>query len=196
MNSNSDERRISKEEMSALISACRKNNRVAQIKLYDLYSKSMYNTCLRIVKDSMLAEDIVQECFLTAFQSIGSFRGDSSFFSWLRKIVINRSLDQIRKRKKFFEQIDEESDNYSDEIVDQKKDDVDEFDQERLALLKKLILELPEGFRIIISLYFFEGYDHEEIAQILDITPSTSRSQLTRAKRKLLKMYKEQTSST
>lgn len=177
------------EKMNALISACKKNNRVAQIQIYDLYSKTMYNTCLRIVKDTMLAEDIVQESFLAAFRSIDSYRGESSFVSWLRKIVINKSLDQVRKRKQFFEQFNEEYENYSDTA--EIEDGNSETNRERLSLLKKLILDLPDGFRVIVSLYYFEGYDHDEIGQILNITASTSRSQLTRAKKKLLKLYNE-----
>jgi RNA polymerase sigma factor (sigma-70 family) len=172
--------------IDGLIKACRRNDRRAQIDLYNCFSKTMYNTSFRIVHDSFLAEDIVQESFLKAFQSLEQFRGEVPFEAWLRRIVINRSIDQLRLRKIQWEELTERIADKEEEI----DEDKDEFEY-KIEVVRKLIRELPDGFRVIISLYFLEGYDHEEIGQILNITSSTSRSQLTRAKRRLIELVKE-----
>jgi RNA polymerase sigma factor (sigma-70 family) len=167
-----------------LITLCKKNDRKAQIRVYELLSKRMFNTSIRIVKNSMVAEDIVQESFITVFNLLDTFRGETGFENWLRRIVINKSIDQLRKEKiQFTDDLDEiEYPDYEDTNYDfqPKRDDqlIDE--------IKKQVNKLPGGYRIIFSLFYIEGYDHEEIGQILNISSSTSRSQLTRAKEKLV----------
>jgi len=170
-----------------LVKASKKNDRKAQIKLYELYSKTMYNTSLRIVKDTQWAEDIMQESFLSAFTALPNFREEVPFGIWLRKIVINKSLDELRKQKPIFEEITEE-DLQTDEPVDWVE--VKKENEQLVHEVKKALAELPDGYRIILSLSLFEGYDHEEISKILNITPSTSRSQLTRAKKRLIEKLK------
>jgi RNA polymerase sigma-70 factor (ECF subfamily) len=164
-----------------LLDACLENNRKAQIRLYKLYAKQMYNISFRIVKDQMLAEDIIQEAFISAFRGLKNFKREVPFHVWLKKIVINKSLDEIRKNKtRYTELID---DNIAEE-----NGEYDEGDKEELIKrLKDELYQLPDGYRIILSLYYLEGFDHEEISQIMKITASTSRSQLTRARRVLLK---------
>jgi RNA polymerase sigma-70 factor (ECF subfamily) len=169
--------------LNNLIEACRRNDRRAQVELYDLFSRTMFNTSYRLVKNLAEAEDITQEAFLAAYRNIGSFRNEVPFDGWLRRIVINRSLDYLRKQKHVFTELNEDIPDSAGNA-----DYNGEYDENREALRRQLIAGLamlPEGFRIILSLYYFEGYDHEEIAHILKISPSTSRSQLTRAKRKL-----------
>jgi RNA polymerase sigma factor (sigma-70 family) len=166
-----------------LVVACKKNERQAQIRIYELFAKRMFNVSKRIVKDSLLAEDIVQESFITVFNSLETFRGEVPFEIWLRKIVINRSIDQYRKQKFIFEQLDD------NKITDFEEPDWEigyDTEAELVHEVKKNIDLLPDGYRIILSLYLIEGYDHEEISQILNISASTSRSQFTRAKRKLI----------
>jgi RNA polymerase sigma factor (sigma-70 family) len=169
---------------SGLISDCRKNNRTAQIELYKLYSKRMYNASLRILKNRMLSEDAVQEAFINAFRTLNNFRAEVPFESWLRRIVINQSIDLLRKEKKILlESVDNvnivDSNNFDNETEDM-------LEKEHLVSeVKKQLDYLPDGYRIILSLYYLEGYDHEEIAQILQISQSTSRSQLTRALKRL-----------
>jgi RNA polymerase sigma-70 factor (ECF subfamily) len=143
----------------------------------------MYNTSLRIVNDTMEAEDIMQESFLSAFEKIDTYSGTVSFGAWLKKIVINRSLDALSRRKAIFEDIDSHvgiRDESTEDIL--RKEEVDV----RVEEVKEAINNLPDGYRIILSLYLLEGYDHDEIAEILSISSSTSRSQLSRAKQKLI----------
>lgn len=168
---------------SDLISACLNNDRKAQIELYQLFVRRMYNTSLRIVKNREQAEDVMQEAFISAFKSLDKFKGEVPFEAWLRRIVVNRSIDEYRKeRKAFFESVDEL------EIADENSVYELENDTEKTNLILKIkeqLNNLPDGYRIILSLYYLEGYDHEEISQILGISKSTSRSQLTRAIQKM-----------
>lgn len=167
-----------------LIDRCRQGDREAQFRVYGLYYKAMYNTSLRIVKDPVEAEDIMQESFLSAFKKIGTYSSTVSFGAWLKKIVMNRSLDSIKKQKMYFETLDERvTGDISDTgIQDEITPDIEK--------IREAIMKLPDGFRIVLSLYLLEGYDHEEIAQILGISSSTSRSQYTRAKQKLVELLK------
>jgi len=164
-----------------IIDKCREGDSKAQFQLYKLYYKAMYNTSYRIVNDSMEAEDIMQDSFLAAFDKISTYSGKVSFGAWLKKIVINNSLDSIKKNKIEVENIEERNHNIKEEDDDDETEDIDY----KIEEIRMAINELADGYRIILSLYLIEGYDHEEIGEILGITSSTSRSQLTRAKKKL-----------
>jgi RNA polymerase sigma-70 factor (ECF subfamily) len=168
-----------------IIEGCRQGDKDAQFQLYKLYYRSMYNTSLRIVKDTAEAEDIMQETFLTAFEKINTYEGKVSFGSWLKRIVINKSLDAIRKKRIKLTELNEETSKFTEE------NETDESEiQYQLESIKKAMEKLPDGYRIVLSMYLFEGYDHEEIADILGISNSTSRSQYTRAKQYLLKQLR------
>jgi RNA polymerase sigma factor (sigma-70 family) len=171
-----------------LLDGCKTGDQRAQFQIYKLYYKAMYNTSLRIINDTMEAEDIMQESFLSAFEKIHTYSGTVSFGAWLKKIVINRSLDALSKRKAIFEEIDYHI-GIKDESTDEslRKEEVDV----RIEEVKEAINKLPDGYRIILSLYLLEGYDHDEIAEILSISSSTSRSQLSRAKQKLIAELKK-----
>lgn len=161
-----------------VIDRCRSGQREAQFQLYKLYYKSMYSTSLRIVNNEAEAEDIMQESFLNAFREIGTYEGKVSLGAWLKKIVVNRSLDHLKKKKVHFEEIDEKmADEFESPMMETREIDVKK--------IKKAIFQLPEGYRVVLSLYLLEGYDHDEISKILNISNSSSRSQLLRAKRKL-----------
>ena len=164
-----------------LIKGCKKNDSKAQSMVYGLYYKAMYNTSLRIVKDSFTAEDIMQEAFISAFGKIKSYSGEVTFGAWLKRIVINKSIDHLKKRKIEFLSLTSEHNIISEEI------EPDKSIVFNINEIKRNINKLPDNYRIVLSLYLLEGYDHEEIGQILNIKPSTSRSQLTRAKAKLIK---------
>ena len=166
-----------------LIEAARFYDSAAQFELYNLYSKTMLNVSYRIVKDVSEAEDVLQESFVTAFNKLDSFRGDSTFGSWLKRIVINASINVLKKRKIDYQLIDENRDDRADEI------DIEASDLS-VDHIKKAIMELPEGFRLVFSLYAMEGYDHKEISEILNVSESTSKSQYNRAKRKLQMILK------
>lgn len=170
-----------------IIDNCRKGDRKAQFQLYRLYFKNMYNLSLRILNDSHEAEDIMQEAFLAAFDNIHSYGEQVSFGAWLKRIVINRSIDALKKRKFDFVSIEEGGDPPAP--ADEGSDDEQaRFKAEEIHRCIKL---LPDGYRVILSLYLLEGFDHEEIAEILSISASTSRSQYTRAKRRLAGMLKK-----
>jgi RNA polymerase sigma factor (sigma-70 family) len=166
-----------------LLDGCKVGDQKAQFQIYKLYYKAMFNTSLRIVNDTMEAEDIMQESFLAAFEKIDTYSGTVSFGAWLKKIVINRSLDALNKKKAVFEDIDSHTG-----IRDERDDDAARYEEidMRVEEVKEAIERLPDGYRVILSLYLLEGYDHDEIAEILSINSSTSRSQLSRAKQKLL----------
>jgi RNA polymerase sigma factor (sigma-70 family) len=166
-----------------LIDGCKTGDQKAQFQVYKLYYKAMYNTSLRIVGDTMEAEDIMQESFLSAFEKIDTYSGSVSFGAWLKKIVINRSLDALNKRKAVFEDIE-----LHVGIRDESSDDIARYEEMDIKVeeVKEAIEKLPDGYRVILSLYLLEGYDHDEIAEILSINSSTSRSQLSRAKQKLV----------
>lgn len=170
-----------------LIDRCMNNDRIAQIKLYDLYYRAVYNSILRIVKDPMEAEDILQDSFLSAFSNLKNFRAESSFGTWIKKIAINRSLNFLQKRSLDIIDIPEGN------IPDQMEENESAYDQYSLSDISNEINRLPDGYRVVLNLYLIEGMDHEEIGQILNIKPVTSRSQYMRGKEKLVMNLKNAT---
>ena len=161
-----------------LVNECRTGSRKAQFELYKLYASAMYNVALRIVNDDAEAEDVLQEAFLDAFNRIKDFRQETTFGLWLKQIVINRAINYLRKRKLDLISLDEV------EVADEPNYDESETVL-KVEAIRAAMNELPDGYRVVLTLYLFEGYDHEEIAHILKITENTSRSQYMRAKRKL-----------
>jgi RNA polymerase sigma-70 factor (ECF subfamily) len=148
---------------------------------------AMYNTSLRIVNHTADAEDVLQESFCDAFAAIDSFGYKSTFGAWLKRIVINKSINALRKRKMDIIDIEKtsavhlaEEENYDEEAMKFKVDEI-----------KKAAKELPNGYRTVLSLHLFEGYDQEEVAEILQISHATVRTQYMRAKQKLLSLLKK-----
>jgi RNA polymerase sigma factor (sigma-70 family) len=170
-----------------MIEGCRKGDRRAQTEVYRLYYKAMYNTSLRIVGNTAEAEDVMQEAFFKAFRNIQSYRGEVSFGAWLKRIVINQSIDALRSRIKTESSIDQMPDT-PDEMIDWEGNVAET--ELQVKRIREAIMRLPEGYRVVLSLHLLEGYDHEEIASILGIAGSTSRSQYIRAKQKLLEALK------
>jgi RNA polymerase sigma-70 factor (ECF subfamily) len=164
-----------------LIESCVLNDRTAQMKIYNLYYKAMYNTSYHIVNDSYTAEDIMQDAFIDAFSKIGKFEWRSSFGSWLKRIVVNKSLDSLKKIK--------DTIKLDDEIL-YIEDESDESDFENLQCkldeIKISLQSLSDRYRTILVLHLFEGYDHQEISQILDLPYNNVRVRYMRAKRKLI----------
>ncbi|WP_407673994.1 RNA polymerase sigma factor [Pedobacter sandarakinus] len=154
-------------------------SRAAQFELYKLYAKAMYNVALRILNYEEEAEDVLQESFLDAFTRIVDFRQETTFGLWLKQIVINKSINYLRKRKMEFVGTDA-----LEELPEETNFD-DEHKELRVEEIKNGIAMLPDGYRVVLSLYLLEGYDHEEIAHILKISENTSRTQYMRAKKKL-----------
>ena len=160
---------------------CKRGSKKACFELYRLYSKAMLNVAFRIVGNVDEAEDVLQEAFLDAFNRVKDFRQETTFGLWLKQIVVHRSINLLRKRRlELVELEDGQLDNIPDEEIESEEEV-----QYKVAQVKDAMKELPEGYRLVISLYLLEGYDHEEIGQILNISENTSRTQFLRAKRKL-----------
>ncbi len=167
-----------------IISKAQKGNPKAQKQLYELYAKAMFNICYRMMNNIPEAEDMLQEAFCEAFKKLDSFRYESTFGAWIKRIVINKCINEIKRRKIELEY----GDQYSQiDIEDETIQDNCEPDIEKI---KKAMGLLPDGYRVVFSLYLIEGYDHQEIAEILNISESTSKSQLARAKKKLIEIIK------
>jgi RNA polymerase sigma factor (sigma-70 family) len=170
-----------------LVERCRQGDRQSYGELYQKYSKAMYNTSLRIVNHTADAEDVLQESFVDAFSAIENFAYKSTFGAWLKRIVINKSINALRKRKMEIIDIEKTSAAYLPEE--------DSYDEDELKFkveeIRKAVKDLPNGYRTVISLHLFEGYDQEEIAEILQISHATVRTQYMRAKQKLLVQLKQ-----
>ncbi|SNR15280.1 RNA polymerase sigma factor [Tenacibaculum jejuense] len=166
-----------------LIRACQKNDKKAQLQLYKSYSKAMFLVAYRYVKDQFLAEDIMQEAFIKAFKNITSYKGEVSFGAWLKKIVINQSIDELKKKKLVMVSINSEIHKVQEENSTWEIDN---------SVTSQMIIEAinkqKEKYRLVLTLYLLEGYDHKEISEILGITEVTSRTHLMRGK-KLIKEH-------
>jgi RNA polymerase sigma-70 factor (ECF subfamily) len=170
-----------------LVEQCKRGDAKSFSALYEKYSRAMYNTSLRIVNHTGDAEDILQEAFLDAFTGIHSFQYKSTFGAWLKRIVINKSINHLRKQKAVLIDIDK--------TVAIETPNAETLDEKDLMLkvqeIKKAVQKLPNGYRAVLTLYLFEGYDHEEIAEIMEISHATVRTQYMRAKQKLLVLLKQ-----
>jgi RNA polymerase sigma factor (sigma-70 family) len=166
-----------------IIDQCREGSQKAQFQLYKLYYRPMFSICMRLINNTAEAEDVMQEAFLNAFTKIDTYKGEVSFGAWLKRIVINRSLDYLKKRKVKFEEINEKTNQLPDYQM--------EIKEVNMKVIKDAIQKLPDGYRVVLSLFLIEGYDHEEISEILGISNSNSRTQYLRAKNKLKELLKD-----
>jgi RNA polymerase sigma factor (sigma-70 family) len=160
-----------------IIESSKQGNRKAQYSLYKLYSKAMFNVCYRMLRNREEAEDMLQESFTDAFRKLNSFRYESSFGAWLKQITVNKCINEMKRKKielAFFDNLDPYDLEMEEPDMDESELTVDK--------VKKAMEHLPPGSRMIFSLYLLEGYDHTEIAQILGINESTSKSQYMRAR--------------
>ena len=170
-----------------LVERCKQGDSRAYAELYRKYAKAMYNTSLRIVNHTGDAEDVIQEAFTDAFRSLEDFHFKSTFGAWLKRIVINKSINQLRKRKMDLIDIEKTNIGY---LPDEEAPDEQEM-QMKVEDIKRAVGLLPNGYRTVLTLYLFEGYDQEEIAEILQVTHATVRTQYMRAKQKLLQHIKQ-----
>lgn len=162
-----------------LIERCRLGDREAHYRLYKLYSKAMFNVGYRITGNEADAEDVLQEAFVSAFKNLHHYRGDASFGAWLKRIVINKAINVLKKHKWEMMPENKEIDVAAEEEPQDYVSDLN------VARVRNAIQQLPDGYRSVLSLYLLEGYDHQEIGEIMGISESTSKSQLNRAKNKL-----------
>ncbi len=164
---------------SQLIENCKNNNSKAQMQLYDMYCKAMFNTAYNLVKDDMIAQDVMQEAFIKAFKKMDSYTGEATFGAWLKRIVINQSLDWLKKQKLETVELDEK-------VVSIADDSDWEIDNRiHIQTIYNCIEMLPVKCKNVVKLYLLEGYDHQEVSQILQISEVASRSQLSRGKHRL-----------
>lgn len=164
-----------------LIEACLDNDSMAQKALYDKYKKAMYTLAYRITGDFESANDVLQDAFLKVFRGLSGFRAESTLGAWIKTIVIRTAYSKIRKNKMFFEPLDNVD---TGEMVDWG-------DYLAAEYLEKAILALPDGYRIVFTMIEVEGYSHKEVAEKLDISVGTSKSQLFYAKRRLRETLKD-----
>lgn len=170
-----------------LVKACKSGDRRAQHQLYTQYAKAMYNICLRMVRNEADAEDLLQNAFIDVFTKIDSFRYESTIGAWIKRIVINTCINHFKKRRLDTQEWDER-------IADQPMVETPgEYEDRKLSVkrIQSAMEQLPTGYRTVFSLYLLEGYDHKEIAQVLEISEATSKSQYSRAKRKVRQLISE-----
>lgn len=167
-----------------LVEKSKSGDRNSQYQLYELYVDAMYNICMRMVGIKEDAEDVVQDSFIEAFKKLHSFKFESTFGAWLKRIVINKSINHLKVKRIVLTPIENHEYHLNEEIPEH----VEKID---VIKVKRGIEKLPHGYKQIISLYLIEGYDHSEIGGILDISVSTSKSQYHRAKKKLVEIIKE-----
>ena len=178
-----DQADISKE----IIDRSKKGNRQAHYQLYKMYSRAMFNICCRMMNDKSDAEDMLQESFTEAFRRLDSFRHESTFGAWLKMIVIHKCINEIKRKKAQLEFFDDMS-------PFEEEEDITDMQETGLSAdkIKNAMQELPKGSRMIFSLYLLEGYDHQEISEILNISESNSKTQYMRAKHRIKEILKSQ----
>ena len=165
----------------AIVLACQRRDRNAQRQLYHLYARPMYNVCLRMLKHTHDAEDVLQVAFVQIFAKIDTFSFEASISAWIKRIVVNRCIDHLKKRRLLttaFDPLRHDGAADGPGIAA----DPDSYTVERI---KGAMKKLSEGYRVVLTLYLFEGYDHEEISEILGISTGTSKSQYSRARKRL-----------
>ena len=164
-----------------LIERCKQGQRDAQFELYRLYSRAMYNTALRMVQNQHDAEDLLQSTFIEVFMKLNTFRHESSIGAWIKRITVNKCINFLKSRRIAFQELTP----VNERSEDPEPEPEPPFNVERIY---RAMNDLPDGYRMVFTLYAMEGYDHEEIGDILGITEATSKSQYSRAKSKLRDM--------
>lgn len=178
-----------------IVEKCRQNDRQAQMQLYNQYCNGMLVVALRFVKDTMEAEDVVQEAFIKAFSKLEQYKAEVSFGAWLKRIVINKCIDVLKSKHQHLVTLE---DYHLNVVEDDTDKDWTVEDDITLEGVKLAIETLPEKYKVVVLLYLIEGYDHKEISKILSISEIASRTQLSRGKQKLkdaLKLEKNGTGS-
>jgi RNA polymerase sigma factor (sigma-70 family) len=175
---------LTRQNIETLIVLCKKGNQLAQIEVYNRYQAAMYNVAARIVKDTADAEDIMQESFLTAFNKLNMFKGEATFGSWLKRIVINNSINHYKKNQRLV-MLDEE--RISDQVDESSFDGIseDDYTNTKAAQVMSCMDSLNKNYRQILTLHLIEGYDYEEVCEILQISYANCRTMISRAKESL-----------
>ena len=166
-----------------LVQRSQAGDRIAQNELYKLYVNAMYNICRRMLCDPEEAKDVLQDSFVDAFSRIKSLKNEITFSAWLKRIVVNNCINYLKKKRlatiKWDETIEKPEENSEYE---------NDFRKEEIQKVLKAVDQISEGCRVVLNLYIFEGYDHKEIGQILNISESASKAQYSKAKAKIRKL--------
>ncbi len=166
--------------IQSLITRCRNGEPGAARELYEKYAKAMYHICLRMMNNVHDAEDMLQEAFCQVFKNLDSFRGESTLGAWIKRIVVNKCLNQLKRKVPLW--VDAEA----EQLEQAEEEPLDEHHYTyTVEKVKEAIRRLPDGYRVVLSLYLFDGYSHRQIADSLGITESTAKTQYLRAKRKV-----------
>jgi RNA polymerase sigma-70 factor (ECF subfamily) len=168
-----------------LVEQCKANNRQAQLQLYRQYCDGMFAVAMRFLKNVDDAEDVLQEAFIKAFQRIDQFQGEVTFGAWLKRIVVNGSIDFLKSKHQRTVELDETYMHVADD------EDWNVEPGISLDQVKKAIEELPTKYKYVVQLFLVEGYDHAEISEILGITETASRTRLLRGKTQLKEKLKD-----
>ncbi len=174
------------ENTDALVQLCLTGKQSAQLEIYNRYYKAMYNTALRIVKHTAEAEDVMQESFLSAFTKLHTFKGDVTFGAWLKRIVINNSIYHYRKQQKN-NAVDLDEVLYKVEDNDGVASDPDGYTELKAQKVMETMKSLKDNYRVSLTLHLVEGYDYEEISEIMNISYANCRTTISRAKESLRK---------
>ena len=178
---------------ATIVEKCKANDRSAQLELYRKYCEGMYVVAMRFVKNADDAEDILQESFIKAFQKIHQFKGEVTFGAWLKRIVVNKCIDFLKSKKQKIVSLDESYIQLANEENNWNVPSSISMEQVRSA-----IDELPCKYKYVVLMYLMEGYDHQEISEVLNISESACRTRLLRGKgqlKQLLKVEKHGTGS-
>ncbi len=173
------------QDINQLLEGCKKGDAKAQFAIYKLYYKAMYNAAFRIVNDPFEAEDVMQESFLSAFTKLDSFSEQVTFGAWLKKIVVNNSITALRKKNKF------ETVTLEKVTVKDVEDDGYDCTELNVSDILNKVAMLKNNYKVALTLNLIEGYDCEEIAQIMDISYENTRTTISRAKNKLRQLLAE-----
>ena len=181
---------MTNQNIEELISLCKQNNQKAQFEIYNSYCKAMYNVAYRIVKDEHFAEDVMQEGFLKAFTKIDDFQQEVAFGAWLKRIIINYSIDFYKKNNQF-KSDDFEKTLYKLEGTENDLEENFDFNDLKVKQVLETIQSLKYNYSMVLTLFYIEGYDQEEISEILKISYANCRTTLSRAKESLRKKLSE-----
>ena len=167
-----------------LVAECRRGRRQAQYELYRRYQRAMFGTCLRMCGSREDAEDVLQGSFADVFGKLDRFRGESTVGAWIKRIVVNNCLNHLKRRRVRFDELRDDHGGLPAEDPPGLHADAAD-DSARVRAIQAAVRELPDGYRTVLTLYLFEGLDHAEIADVLGISEQTSKSQYSRARRRL-----------
>jgi RNA polymerase sigma-70 factor (ECF subfamily) len=170
------------EHIHRLVEKCLQGHHKAQYDLYHAFSKAMYNTCLRFLSDSRDAEEALQNAFILIFKNLESFRGDATIGAWIKKIVIHQCINKLKEKNLAFQDLNS---HHFDIPYEENNFEQMEYNHNMIPKINEALAALPTGYKTVCNLYLFEGYDHEEISSILNISVATSKSQYSRAKQKI-----------